>query len=245
MSKLYIANAGVAVDKSFPSKQEAGKMVNAYEIPCSGTIDGVQSPFTIKIYGVGSNEKIKSGMTVVGVLNAQYGTYDVKKGDNPDLFKSAGGGPFGGRSGGFEQRKFINYELEAVKLAVEVVKAASVQVVIAGEVTAEDIAEKAVAIARNTFVPYLRSVSQRHDDVAKADNTKHLQGQAIRQIIQNNGLIDMVRGAKLTNGQLAAEYEASGGDANKFITQIRAKFASFDSKPAPDAPAEFDDDIPF
>ena len=248
MNKLHIATAGVAQDVSFPDSQNPGKNVTAFQIPCTGTIDGTQSQFTIKIYGVGSNEKIKSGITVNGEFNARYNIYDVKKKDNPQLFAGAGGTQFGGgNKGGFEQRKFINYELEAVKLAVDIVKSAATNDVdtgAAGSVSAEQMAEKAVAIARSTFVPYLRSVSQRHDEVAKVDDAKKLQGQAIRQIIEQNGLTDAVRASGATNGILMAEYEAAGRDGSRFINAIRAKFAG-KPVPATEPGTEFDDDIPF
>lgn len=243
MNKLHVSTAGMATDASFPSAQEAGKMVTCFLIPCTGTIDGTQSSFQIKVYGAGSDQKIKSGMTVNGELNARYNCYEVKKKDNPQLFSQGGGGGFGG--GKFiEGRKFINFELEAVKLGVEIVKAASVQVVLSGEVSAEQLAEKAVAIARNTFVPYLRSTSERHDETAKVDETKRITGQAVRQIIQNNGMTEAIRASGKTMGDVLAVYEETGRDATKFISAIRQRFAANAPVPA-NTSADFDDDVPF
>lgn len=231
MSKLVLGVVGVAEDVSFMGKD--GKSVTTYKFQCSGQVDGVQSQFNIKIYGAGSNEKIKSGMTLNGTFNAQYNIYDIKKQDNPDLFPQSQGGGFAGKTG-FTPRQ-LNYELEGIKLAVELVKACGMH-------TPEEAADKAVAIARATFVPYLRSTTQRHDEVVNVDEQKKIQGQAIRQIIQNNALTELVRGAGLTNGQLMSEYEAAGRDASKLVTALRQKFAVHTPPPAA---TMSDDDIPF
>ena len=241
INKCVVQTVGVAVDKSFTNNQ-SGDTVQCYEIPCTGTVDGANTTFAVKVFGKGGDAKVVQGLE----FNGQYGefqgnvTYTLKKADNPTLFKQSQGSGFSGSGGG---KKFTpQHELNAIRIAESVVM--KFHECNPSDETVDSLADAIVKLARDKFIPYLRATSERHDVVAERDETKKIQAQTIRQLIATNDLTSRVQAGNATTGQLASLYEASGCDANKFVTQVRELFN------APQATAQAqqeipEDDIPF
>lgn len=246
LSKCIVsAVVGSPEDKSF-TNQSTGDVIQCFIIPCQGTVNGAPSPFNVKIYGKGSDSKIKAGVE----FNGKFGKYqdetwyEAKKADNPHMYAApnpayAGGGrpASGNRPSGAPRQ--ANHENNGLKLAVEIVTAHFARST--STETAEELAEKALKIARDKFVPFLSAVSKRHDDESAKEENKQVQDSLIRQLIQTNNLTANVQAAGATTGLLAGMYEQSGKDADKFVQLIRAQFA------APVAnPVDMDEDsIPF
>jgi hypothetical protein len=241
LAKVKVDVVGVAKDASFDGKD--GQQVQCFEIPCSGTVDGQPSNFTVKIYGKGSDRKIVQGLEFNGGRSEYQGTvfYTLKKADNPDLYPKSNhtGGGFN-KGGGFKPQ----HELNGLKVAAEVVIADYAR---CGDTTscAEKMADEIIKIANDKFVPFLRATSERHDTVAERDENKKIQAQTIRQLIQTNNLTANVQAANATTGQLAAMYEKAGCDAAKFIQDVRVAFNAPAQPEAPADPDEYEDDIPF
>jgi len=242
LAKVKLDTVGVAEDKSFPSQQNAGEMVQCYEIPCTGTVNGAPTTFRVKVYGKGSDRKVVQGLEFNGVRSEYQGvvSYALKKANNPELYASGNYGNKGFK-GGFKPQ----HELNALKVSADVV-VASLQSGRYEEAlpSAAELADEIIKIANDKFVPFLRATTERHDTVAERDEAKKVQAATIRQLLQTNNLIPNVQAAKATNGQLAAMFEAAGCDAAKFVQEVRAKFNAPPPTPA-DVPDEDEDDIPF
>ena len=104
MSKIKVTSVnGPAVDVSFPgTDQQTGqpKTVPCFEIPCSGTVDGVESDFNIKVFSQRNAALVKAGFAPIGdVQGREYQgvwSYSCKKEHFPQQPGAQGGGKWGG-----------------------------------------------------------------------------------------------------------------------------------------------------
>lgn len=250
MNTLVVQSVGVPEDASWDGQD--GK-VDCWLVPCSGTVDGNPSSFSVKIYGKGGDQKVKNGVTLHGEFDTHKGGthkgepfYNVKKANNPDLFPNSGGGGYGGgggKGGGYKPQ----HELNALRVSESVVmKHYEGQ---EAEVSVEDLADKIILLANEKFIPFLKANTERHDKQADHTEAKKAIVKSIQTILQNNQLLDHVRANSVQTSEMLVLWEQSGQDAISFVNLIKQKYPVSTGAPAssvpPSAPVDDEDDIPF
>lgn len=224
MAKLKVDSVLKKEDSSYNGRN--GERVECTNVLCSGSVDGSQQEFIIKIFGKGGGDRIKAGIECVGKVGVYNTTtfYTVKKADNPHLFTQS--------SGQYNKRSSSSsYSLEqtALRLAIQIVQMSDMA---DNENTPLDIADAVIDVAKQKIIPF---IIKSQKPIEKKDDKS--EKEIIVGIIAKAGLTDRVRAKGMMMSELLALYkETKSHDA--FIQAIY-------SRTEEDITEEDDSDIPF
>jgi len=224
---LIVKTVGNHIDASFAGAD--GKEIKCYEIPCVGSVDGVDGSFNCKIYGNESYTKIKEGLTMVGEKGEYQGNvfYSIKKANNPDMYAKSSYSGGGGYSKGGGYR--ANNELEALKLSVALINSAPPEVD-----SSEKLAELCLKIAVEKFLPFIKSSTKNHEEQkGNALNDKEIIG----SIITEAGLGNALKAKGVRMAEITMAWNNSGKNKDTFVNLLKTSYCS--------VPEDDDDEIPF